>query len=98
MLPLSNVISYLARLPHPGTEFHIDQQPEVRELPHRCELLDENNINEVITKKKQRCDEIFLSPVFQTNKSKKYLNISKFNLIALNCKMDCIESKPGKLI
>ena len=49
-----------------------------------------HNINEVITKKKQRCDEIFLSPVFQTKKSKKYLNISKFNLIALNCKMDCI--------
>ena len=49
-----------------------------------------HNINEVITKKKQRCDEIFLSPIFKTNKSKTYLNISKFNLITLSCKMDYI--------
>ena len=49
-----------------------------------------HNIIEVITKKKQKCDEIFLSPVFETNKSNKHLNISKFNLVALRSKMDCI--------
>ena len=49
-----------------------------------------HSICEVIIKQKQKCDEIFLSPIFMVNKSKKFLNISKFNLIALNTKFDCI--------
>ena len=40
-----------------------------------------HNLKEIIVKKKQKCDEIFLSPLFKVNKSEKFLNISKFNLI-----------------
>ena len=49
-----------------------------------------HNFSETIIKRKQGCNEIFLSPIFKVNKSKKFLNISKFNLIALNLKIDCI--------
>ena len=49
-----------------------------------------HNISEIIIKQKQRCEEVFISPVFKVLKSKKFLNISKFNLITLNTKIDCI--------
>ena len=49
-----------------------------------------HSFSEMIIKKKQKCEEIFLSPIFKINKSKNFLNISKFNLIALNSKIDCI--------
>ncbi len=49
-----------------------------------------HNLTEIITKQKQKCDEIFLSPIFKVDKSKNYLDISRFNLIALNSKVDCI--------
>ena len=49
-----------------------------------------HNFNEINIKQKQKCCEVFLSPIFKVNKSRKFLNISKFNLIALNSKTDCI--------
>ena len=49
-----------------------------------------HNFSEIIIKQKQKCNEVFLSPIFKVNKSKKFLNISKFNLITLNLKIDCI--------
>ena len=49
-----------------------------------------HNSSEIIIKQKQNCNEIFLSPVFKVSKSKKFLDISKFNLIALNSKIECI--------
>ena len=49
-----------------------------------------HNFNEVMIKRKQRCNEVFLSPIFKVNKTNKFLDISKFNLIALNLKIDCI--------
>ena len=49
-----------------------------------------HNLKEIIIKSKQGCEEIFLSPIFKTSKSKKFLDISKFNLIALNSKVECI--------
>ena len=43
-----------------------------------------HNKKEVITKKHQNCKLIFIAPLFQTTKSKKNLNIIKYNLITLN--------------
>ena len=45
-----------------------------------------HNIPEINIKLKQKCSEIFLSPVFKVNKSKKFLGINRFNLISLNKK------------
>jgi len=41
-----------------------------------------HNICEIKTKEKQKCEYIFLSPLFKTNKHKHYLNVIKFNLIS----------------
>ena len=49
-----------------------------------------HNYCEIIIKQKQNCNKILLSPIFKVNKSKKFLGISKFNLIALNSQIDCI--------
>ncbi len=49
-----------------------------------------HNLREIYTKQMQKCDEIFLSPIFKTEKSKRFLDISKFNLIAINTNLDCI--------
>ena len=49
-----------------------------------------HNLKEILIKKKQKCDEVFLSPLFKVDKSKKFLNVSKFNLIAINSKTSCI--------
>ena len=49
-----------------------------------------HNFSEIIIKQKQRCNEVFLSPVFKVNKSNKFLNISKFNLMVLCFEVDCI--------
>ena len=43
-----------------------------------------HNKKEIITKNLQNCKLIFLAPLFNTLKSKKNLNISKFNLMTLN--------------
>jgi thiamine-phosphate pyrophosphorylase len=42
-----------------------------------------HNIPEIKIKEKQNCEEIFLSPIFKTEKHRKYLDIVKFNLQAL---------------
>lgn len=41
-----------------------------------------HNKVELINKQNQGCVEIFISPIFKVNKSKFFLNISKFNLIS----------------
>ena len=45
-----------------------------------------HNLKEINEKKKQGCTSIFLSPIFKTSKSKKFLGINKFNLLKLNKK------------
>ena len=45
-----------------------------------------HNINEVNLKLRQKCTEIFLSPIFKVYKSKKFLGVTKFNLIGSNIK------------
>ena len=45
-----------------------------------------HNIEDLITKKKQKIDIIFISPLFKTRKNKNYLGIVKFNLITRNNK------------
>jgi len=49
-----------------------------------------HNLNEIYIKQKQMCEEVLLSPIFEISKSKNFLNISKFNLIAKKSKIDCI--------
>jgi thiamine-phosphate pyrophosphorylase len=49
-----------------------------------------HNTSEINLKLKQKCREIFLSPIFKVNKSKKFLGISKFNIITLNNKTNFI--------
>ena len=49
-----------------------------------------HNIVEVINKNKQNCVEIFIAPIFQTEKSKSFLGISKFNLISNATKIKAI--------
>ncbi len=49
-----------------------------------------HNSSEIIIKQKQKCDKVFLSPIFKVDKSSKFLGIIKFNLIALSSKIDCI--------
>jgi thiamine-phosphate pyrophosphorylase len=45
-----------------------------------------HNITEINLKLKQKCNEIFLSPVFKVNKSNKFLGINRFNFMILNKK------------
>ena len=53
-------------------------------IPKKFEILGSaHNINEINVKKLQGCSKIFLSPLFKTTKSKKFLSILKFNLITL---------------
>ena len=49
-----------------------------------------HNISEIKIKEKQNCEEIFLSPIFKTDKHKNYLDTIKFNLLALELKKDVI--------
>ena len=41
-----------------------------------------HNIKEIIIKEKQGCDEIFISSIFQNQKSRNFLGVIKFNLLA----------------
>lgn len=41
-----------------------------------------HNLKEIRIKERQGVDQIFLSPVFQTKKSKKFLGVNKFNILA----------------
>lgn len=45
-----------------------------------------HSTSEIATKQKQGVNYIFLSPIFKNQKSKKYLDIIKFNLLSLNTK------------
>ena len=49
-----------------------------------------HNISEIKIKEKQNCEEIFLSPIFKTDKNKNYLDTIKFNLQTLEVKKDVI--------
>ena len=49
-----------------------------------------HNISEIKIKEKQNCEEIFLSPIFKTDKHKNYLDTIKFNLLALEVKKDVV--------
>ena len=46
-----------------------------------------HNIIEINKKIEQGCEIIFLASLFKTKKSKKYLNVSKFNILTLNKKV-----------
>tara|TARA_Y100000816_G_C25891109_1_gene464901 strand:+ start:182 stop:733 length:552 start_codon:yes stop_codon:yes gene_type:complete len=41
-----------------------------------------HNLKELRVKEKQKCEKIFISPIFKTEKNKRYLDTIKFNLIA----------------
>ena len=43
-----------------------------------------HNVKEIKNKINQKCSLIFLSPIFKSDKNKKYLDIIKFNLLTLN--------------
>ena len=45
-----------------------------------------HNLKEILTKEKQGCEEIFVSSIFHNQKSKNYLGIIKFNLLASKTK------------
>ena len=49
-----------------------------------------HNISEIKIKEKQNCKEIFLSPIFKTDKHKNYLDTIKFNLQSLVTKKDIV--------
>ena len=52
------------------------------EIPKKFEVIGSaHNIKEIIIKEKQGCKEIFISPIFKVQKTKKYLGIIKFNLL-----------------
>ncbi len=56
-------------------------------LPKNFDIIGSaHNIPEINIKLKQKCNEIFLSPVFKVYKSKKCLGINRFNLMSLNKK------------
>ena len=56
-------------------------------LPKNFDIIGSaHNIAEINLKLKQKCSEIFLSPIFKVNKSKKFLGINKFNFMTLNKK------------
>ncbi len=45
-----------------------------------------HNISEIKIKEMQNCEEIFISPIFETSKHRSHLDILKFNLIAKETK------------
>ena len=60
-------------------------------LPKNFDIIGSaHNITEINVKLRQRCNEIFLSPVFKVNKSKKFLGVNRFNFMTLNKKTNFI--------
>ena len=56
-------------------------------LPKNFDIIGSaHNIAEINLKLKQKCNKIFLSPVFKVNKSKSFLGVNKFNFMTLNKK------------
>ena len=54
-------------------------------LPKNFDIIGSaHNIPEINLKLKQKCSQIFLSPVFEVNKSKKFLGVNRFNFMTLN--------------
>ena len=53
-----------------------------------------HNIQEILIKEKQGCEEIFVSSIFKNLKSNKYLGIVRFNLLA-NCTSEKIIALGG---
>ena len=49
-----------------------------------------HNVKEIKIKEKQNCEEIFLSPIFKTEKHKNYLDTIKFNNLAIETKKKII--------
>ena len=49
-----------------------------------------HNLKEILIKEKQGCEEIFVSSIFQNQKSKNYLGVIKFNLLASKTKCKII--------
>ena len=47
-----------------------------------------HNQKEIYQKKLQKCEGIFLSPIFHVEKSKTFLNVSKFNYLTRNNKVN----------
>ncbi len=45
---------------------------------------------EIKIKEKQNCEDIFISPIFKTNKNNNYLDTTRFNLIANKTKKNAI--------
>ena len=60
-------------------------------LPKKFEIIGSaHNLKEIKIKKLQKCTKIFISPIFKTLKSKKFLSISKFNLLTSSKRMNFI--------
>ena len=56
-------------------------------LPYKFKIIGSaHNLSEIKIKEKQNCEEIFLSPIFKTDKHKSYLGAVKFNLQAIETK------------
>ena len=56
-------------------------------LPQKFKIIGSaHNVSEIKIKEKQNCEEIFLSPIFKTDKHKSYLGVVKFNLQAVQTK------------
>ena len=49
-----------------------------------------HNLKEILIKEKQGCEEIFISSIFQNQKSKNFLGITKFNLLTSKTKRKII--------
>ena len=49
-----------------------------------------HNIQEMLIKEKQGCEEIFFSSIFKTHKTKKFLGIVKFNLLTTHSRKKII--------
>ena len=55
-----------------------------------CIIGSAHNKREIIVKKKQGCEEIFISSIFKNQKSKNFLDIVKFNLLTKQTKQKFI--------
>ena len=54
-------------------------------LPKNFDIIGSaHNVLEINLKLKQKCNQIFLSPVFKVNKSKESLGVNRFNFMTLN--------------
>ncbi len=60
-------------------------------LPKKFKIIGSAHcISEIKIKEKQNCEEIFLSPIFKTDKHKNYLDTLKFNLQAIETNIKII--------